>query len=41
MSDQLTIGAKNFTSRLMTGTGKYRSTEDLIASVEVSGTVTS
>ena len=38
MSDQLTIGGKTFTSRLMTGTGKHRSPEDLVASVEASGT---
>ena len=38
ISDQLTIGGKTFTSRLMTGTGKHRSPEDLVASVEASGT---
>ncbi|MDP6273065.1 MAG: hypothetical protein QGI84_03595 [Dehalococcoidia bacterium] len=38
MSDHLTIGGKTFTSRLMTGTGKHRSPEDLVASVEASGT---
>jgi thiazole synthase len=38
MSDQLTIGGKTFSSRLMTGTGKHRSPEDLVASVEASGT---
>ncbi len=38
MSDQLTIGGKTFNSRLMTGTGKHRSPEDLVASVEASGT---
>jgi thiazole synthase len=34
MSDMLTIGGKNFTSRLMTGTGKHRNTEDLLAALE-------
>ena len=38
MSDQLTIGGKTFTSRLMTGTGKHKSPEDLVASAEASGT---
>ena len=34
MSDMLTIGGKNFSSRLMTGTGKHRNTEDLLAALE-------
>jgi len=38
MNDQLTIGDKTFTPRLMTGTGKHRSPRDLIASVEASDT---
>jgi thiazole synthase len=31
--DKLTIGGIEFTSRLMTGTGKHRSTEDLLAAL--------
>lgn len=38
MGDQLTIAGKTFNSRLMTGTGKHRNVEDLIASIEKSGT---
>jgi thiazole synthase len=38
MSDELVIAGKSFTSRLMTGTGKHRSSEDLKAAVEMSGT---
>jgi thiazole synthase len=38
MSDNLVIGGKSFTSRLMTGTGKHRSSEDLQAAVKASGT---
>ncbi len=38
MSDELTIAGKSFGSRLMTGTGKHRSSEDLLDSVESSGT---
>ena len=37
MNDPLTIAGKKFSSRLMTGTGKHRSTEELLASVEASG----
>ena len=37
MNDPLIIGGKKFSSRLMTGTGKHRSTEELLASVEASG----
>ena len=37
MEDALIIGGKKFSSRLMTGTGKHRSTEELLASVEASG----
>ena len=40
MSGRLTIGGKNFTSRLMMGTCEHRSTDDLIASVGVSCTGT-
>ena len=38
MSDELVIAGKTFKSRLMTGTGKHRSVEDLLAAVEQSGT---
>jgi len=34
MDDQLTIAGKTFNSRLMTGTGKHKTVEDLMASVE-------
>ena len=37
MDDPLIIGGKKFSSRLMTGTGKHRSTEEMLASVEASG----
>lgn len=38
MADELVIAGKTFKSRLMTGTGKHRSVEDLFAAVEASGT---
>ena len=38
MSDELVIAGKSFTSRLMTGTGKHRSSQDLQAAVKASGT---
>ena len=38
MSDQLVIGGSTFKSRLMTGTGKHRSMEEMTAAVESSGT---
>ena len=38
MIDQLTIAGKTFGSRLMTGTGKHRSVDDLLQSVKKSGT---
>lgn len=38
MEDRLVIAGKSFRSRLMTGTGKHRSSEDLLSSVEASGT---
>ena len=38
MNDELVIAGKSFGSRLMTGTGKHRSAEDLLSSVEASGT---
>ena len=37
MKDPLIIGGKEFRSRLMTGTGKHRSIEEMVASVEASG----
>lgn len=36
--DYLEIAGKRFRSRLMTGTGKHRSPEDLLACIEASGT---
>jgi thiazole synthase len=36
-SDFLTIAGKEFKSRLMLGTGKYRSTEEMLAAIEASG----
>ncbi|MBS97028.1 MAG: thiazole synthase [SAR202 cluster bacterium] len=38
MDDILNIGGKTVTSRLMVGTGRHRSNDDLIKSVEASGT---
>ena len=38
MDDTLNIGGKTVTSRLMVGTGRHRSNDDLIKSVEASGT---
>ncbi len=38
MSDELVIAGKSFTSRLLTGTGKHRSSEDLASSIAASGT---
>jgi thiazole synthase len=37
MADELVIGGKRFTSRLMLGTGKYRSMEEQNAAIEASG----
>jgi thiazole synthase len=37
MTDELVIGGKRFTSRLMLGTGKYRSMEEQNAAIEASG----
>ncbi|PZC47072.1 MAG: thiazole synthase [Chloroflexi bacterium] len=37
MADDLVIGGKTFRSRLIVGTGKHRSTEEMIASIEASG----
>ncbi len=38
MSDDLIIGGKHFKSRLILGTGRYRTMEDMVAAVEASGT---
>ena len=38
MSDELVIGGKSFNSRLIVGTGRYRTMEDMVAAVEASGT---
>ena len=38
MSDELVIGGKTFQSRLIVGTGRYRTMEDMVAAVEASGT---
>ena len=38
MSDELVIGGKTFNSRLIVGTGRYRTMEDMVAAVEASGT---
>ena len=38
MSDDLVIGGKHFKSRLILGTGRYRTMEDMVEAVEASGT---
>jgi thiazole synthase len=38
MEDPLVIGDKKFSSRLMVGTGRHRSHEEMVASIEASGT---
>ena len=38
MSDQLVIGGKSFNSRLIIGSGRYRTMEEMVAAVEASGT---
>ena len=38
MADELIIGGKSFNSRLIVGTGRYRTMEDMVAAVEASGT---
>ena len=38
MEDPLVIAGKEFKSRLMVGTGKHRSMEEMVASIEASGT---
>lgn len=37
MSDPLIIGGKEFNSRLMVGTGRHRSMEEMVSSIEASG----
>ena len=37
MSDPLIIGGKEFKSRLMVGTGRHRSMEEMVSSIESSG----
>ncbi|MBM3945224.1 MAG: thiazole synthase [SAR202 cluster bacterium] len=37
MDDGLVIAGKRFTSRLMVGTGRHRSNEEMVASIEASG----
>ncbi len=37
MSDELVIGGKSFKSRLILGTGRYRTMEDMVQAVEASG----
>lgn len=38
MSDELEIGGKKFNSRLMVGTGRHRNMEEMVQSIEASGT---
>ena len=38
MQGSLTIAGRKFTSRLILGTGKYRSMEEMVAAIEASGT---
>ena len=38
MSDELIIGGKSFSSRLIVGTGRYRTNEDMVEAIEASGT---
>ena len=38
MSDELMIGGKSFSSRLILGTGRYRNMEEMVEAVEASGT---
>ena len=37
MNDSLVIAGKEFTSRLIAGTGRHRSNEEMVASIEASG----
>ena len=38
MTDSLTIAGKQFSSRLILGTGRYRSMEDMVSAIEACGT---
>ena len=38
MTDDLVIGGKHFGSRLIVGTGRYRTNEDMVEAIEASGT---
>ena len=38
MADELVIGGKTFKSRLIVGTGRYRTMEDMVQAIEASGT---
>ena len=38
MSDDLVIGGKRFTSRLIVGTGRYRTNEEMVEAIAASGT---
>ncbi|HJM82702.1 MAG TPA: thiazole synthase [Nitrospinota bacterium] len=38
MNDTFTIGGREFYSRLLVGTGKFRSSEEMVAAIEASGT---
>ena len=38
MSDELIIGGKTFNSRLIVGTGRYRTMEEMVSAIEASGT---
>ena len=38
MSDYLEIAGKKFSSRLMIGTGRHRTMDEMVASIESSGT---
>ena len=38
MPDDLVIGGKNFNSRLIVGTGRYRTNEEMVEAIEASGT---
>src|SRR5215467_145942 len=37
MTDQLIIGGATFRSRLIVGTGKYKSNQEMVAAIEASG----
>ena len=40
MVDELVIGGKSFSSRLIVGTGRYRTMDDMVEAIESSGTET-